>query len=1117
MLSMLLIQNTLFAQNSPLAEGDWVKIAVIEEGVYRLTTEDLQQMGFNTANIDPRNIQLWGNGGGMLPQGNNVPRPAGLQQNSIRVVGEADGQWNQGDYILFYGQSADAPWWSGDGDSLQYEHNIYSDTAFYFLTVATENGKRIAQSGFQAQGTDIHRSFRAFYTYEKDLVNILSSGRMWFGETFSASGERSRNFNIPTPGRQSGNVSVKSVVVGRSPAGTSFNLSLNGSTLGTQDTPSYPDQTYGDKGSLAEDIFEINGTEGTELTLRYEYNGPSGSIGNLDYFTVEYPASLVWQNNQLMFSNVSEAGGLNMGVFELGQSPQNLNVWHMADVLNPVSLEISVVGSGSRFLLQESEATRLVAFTPETTKRPVSFQSIANQNLWATHGADAIFVSHPSFIEEARRLADFRTTNDGLQVEVVTPGQIYNDFSSGKQDITAIRDYVRHQYLSGGKQLKYLLLFGDASFDYKKRLIVDHNFVPVYESRESLDRLFSHSSDDYYGFMDDDEGEWEERFDVNYQMEVGVGRLVVKSKQEAFDLVNKIIRYSSSATSLGEWRKRIYFLADDGDFNIHLRHAEQLANYMDTAQSQYNIQKIYVDAFPQVTEGGNKSVPEATRTLKNAINEGAFIINFTGHGNESKWTEEDLFVEQMIGDFTNRVRLPLLVTATCEFGNYDNPLRFSGGEQILLYPDGGAIALITTTRPVTSNTNLPVNQAFYEHAFTKIEGQHPRLGDIMKVTKNNSLAGPINRNFALLGDPTMQLAYPEYEIELTNSAGMPFEHDTIKALGRYSLSGQITDLSGNRIPGFNGTLQLSVLDKPLEISTLGDENPVTTFLSRNSLLFKGEVTVSQGRFDLEFVVPKNISYKMGRGKVAMYAISEDLQVDAMGAEVDLFVGGSETNVPEDNTPPEVSLFLNDSSFVSGQSVPNNPMLLMGISDENGITLSRTGIGQQMQAILDDEIAIPLSDFYIAAKDDFSRGMVRYPLGELEEGYHTLTTKVWDTHNNSTTTTVEFYVGNTAGITISSLQNYPNPMQNQTTFSFTHDRPGEALNVDLNIFSLSGEKVFGQSYFFDEAPQSIDEIAWDGNYENGGSVVNGIYIYEISIRSSTDGVKTKAYKKLIIVN
>lgn len=1108
-------QTDAIGQESVLKEGTWIKLGVTEKGVYKLDRSYLQSIGLPLDGVDPRKIQIYGNGGGMLPQANSISRPLGLIENAITVVGESDGVFNEGDFVLFYANSPDQFTVNGQG-SFIYQKNLYSDTTFYFLTIGKSDGLRVATTSNANEGTIISTSWD-YRVHEQDLANNLGSGREWVGEPFNTSTNRQRTIDFSTPGRSQGSIDVVASVYGRSPQGNTFRISANNQEIGEVKTAPYFVEEYGEVGSFAiRQMSSANVASGDNTSVTINFEGNSGSTGNLNYLIISYQKKLEYNgSSQLYAHDFSNSGG--NGTFEIGVATNDVILWNITEPTKPTRLE-TITNQGkinANFIRRNSQV--FVAFNDKTASRPVSARRIANQDLISIAVSDAIFIAGEPFLAEAQRLASFRQTNDGINVTVVTPNQIYNDFSSGSQDVTAIRDFVRHHHIKSNGKLKYLLLFGDASYDYKKRLIVDHNFVPIYQSRNSTHRIFSYSSDDYFGFMDSNEGEWLEINAGDHRLDIGVGRLVVKTNAEANQVVNKIIRYSTSNNRLGDWRKRIFFVADDGDFNIHLNQAEALAKNMELNNASYDIGKIYLDAYSQVSTGSARKAAQAVEELQRAFDQGALVINYTGHGNESRWTEEGILIEDAIPRFKNRVKLPLVVTATCEFGNYDNPLRLSGGEQMLLNPEGGAIALLTTTRPVFSNTNFVVNEAFYKHVFTTIDGKRPRLGDIIKETKNGSLRGPVNRNFALLGDPTMTLAYPVYDLAIVNQNGAALALDTLKALGAYTLNGEVRQLNNQLNTNYSGTVAIEIRDKPTGRMTLGDESQPTSFEVRESIIFKGTATINAGKFSFSFVVPKNIGYVPERGKISLYATPDSGFDDALGGETNIIVGGSVSNVTADTNAPEVNAFINSDSFVNGQTVPNFPVLIVKTTDENGITLTNSGIGQEFHAILDGDQYIALSPFYSADNGTFKSGITQFPLGDLSDGKHSIEINVWDTHNNLSTTTVEFTVGGKNEVAITALFNYPNPVRERTTVSFTHDREGQGLEIQFSVYSLQGKEVYSKVYNIDEAEPTINIIEWNSVNNSGGNVGAGIYIYKIVVQSTSDGSKSEAYQKLIIVN
>ena len=1108
------------SQNSVLSTGSWFKISIESDGIYKIDRDFLESTGIEVGSIDPRNIALYGYGGGMLPQANSDDRFDDLPENSILVVGESDGSFDDDDYILFYGQGPDLARYSSSGE-FEYQNNLYSDQSFYFLTVQNQPGKRPQNISNEGSNFATVDSYDDFVYSEEDLVNLIGAGREWYGDRFgSATSIQDLSWDIE--GILPRQITVTSAVMSQSFGSSSFDISLNGSPLGSQLMSAIPDAIYDIKGFDRVDQLSIEGSVLNDLndglTLTHQFNRASSgtSAGFMNYVVIEFQRRLALYNNQTTFRSLPSLDN-SFTTFEIQSSTNDATVWDITDPINALNQEFSLSGNNIVFGASSLELKEYVIFQGEDFPEPEFEREIANQNLHGLSVPDGLIITHEDFMEQAERLAVFRESNDNLDVAVVTIDQIYHEFSSGRQDITAIRDFVRHLYTRDNK-LSYVLLFGDASYDYKDRTVGENtNFVPIYEARNSLHPIFSYGSDDYFGFMEEAEGTWEESETGDHTMEIGIGRLPVTTNTDATILVDKLINYATNSDALGDWRNEVYFVADDGDFNIHQRDADQLANMVDAQFSQFNPNKIYLDAFPQTPlPNGKQSAQGVSEAIDEAINDGALVFNFTGHGNENLWCDEEILDQNQIRSWNNETRLPLFVTATCEFGRYDDPTLISGGELLILSEAGGAIGLLTTSRPVFSNTNFLLNRAFYNHVFQKEEGEFLRLGDIFRITKNESLRGPVNRNFSLLGDPMMTLAYPEYEVNITdlNGSSLNAEGDTISALGLTRFSGVIVDQANVQQNSFNGVLSIKAFDIPNEVATLGNESSPTIFEERSNLIFKGDVTIENGAFDFEFVVPRNISYLFQEGKISLYAQSDD-GVDANGANIDLRIGGTDPNAPDDSTPPQLELFLNTESFRSGDETGPNPLLIAHVSDENGINISNTGIGQSITATLDGNTNFNLNEFYSANIDSYQEGIIRYPLSNLEEGEHQLTLRLFDTHNNPTERTINFFVSKDAKNAIFNVTNYPNPLRDRTTFSFSHNRLGENLDLTVEIYDLRGDLVKTLNTQLFDSTGTIDQLSWDRTNSRGSRVKTGIYISRIILKT-TEGVST-AHQKLIVIN
>jgi hypothetical protein len=717
-------------------------------------------------------------------------------------------------------------------------------------------------------------------------------------------------------------------------------------------------------------------------------------------------------------------------------------------------------------------------------------------------------------MEQAVRLATMHNQDDDLSTAIVTPEAIYNEFSSGSQDVSAIRDFMKMFYdrnTSSGK-LPYLLLFGDGSYDYKDFHKENTNFVLTFQSPESFDPVHSYTYDDYFGFLDDSEGTGS--FDM---VDIGIGRLPVKTAEEAKSLVDKIFIYAGQGSSVqGDWRNMITFVADDEDDNEHMSQADQLANFINAGNQQFNIDKIYLDSYQQsATPSGNR-YPDVNKAITQRIEKGTLIMNYTGHGGETGWAHEEVLQLSDINSWDNREKMAVFVTATCEFSRYDDPVRTSAGEQVLLNPLGGGIALFTTSRPTFGTPNMAINQSFYKYALPVPGASHPLMGDIIRDAKRESGSDENGRKFVLLGDPALRIVTPQLKVITTqiNNKLIDSEPDTLSALSKITISGIIANSGDEKLTSFNGTLTVSVFDKPTEITTLANDGgtPFTFSLQKN-LLYKGHVEVTDGGFTFSFIVPRDISYKYGLGKISYYA--QNGEEDAAGSYENIVIGGDGENAQTDNAGPEIGLYMNDFYFVNGGTTDENPALLALVSDKSGINTAGTGIGHDMVAVLDENYDAPyiLNDYYESDVNTYESGRVLFPFVGLSEGAHTLLVKAWDVYNNSSESALDFVVVTSGSFIMENVMNFPNPFSDYTDITFSHNQQGKLLATTVTIFSITGKPVVtlyqeGQDFGSRSLP-----VRWDGRTSTGNLAACGVYIYKITSVTS-DGLSAIKSGKLI---
>lgn len=1113
-MSLLLVSSTLYGQSyerssSFLGNGNILKMSIPQSGVYKVTPQMISDAGFGQ--VPSTQIQVMG-AGGMLPQINSEEVPFDPPETAIFMDDGGDGMFNGSDYLLFYAAGPHEFAFDPSAGFFNLQKNYYSDTAYYFLKIDGENGMRMETKGVNGEASSEKNTFLKGYFIEEDLNSRpFLSGREWFGDKFSAT-NLNNTYSFETGSIvPNSDIIINSQILGYSFGEASMDVSVNGLNPGTHFIRSVEDYRYAVQGHMVSDTFAISSSlvNGNTLNVSLSFNPNSSariSEAFMDKIIVMVEKPLTVEGGQLVFTVENS----QVTHYNFSGNIKNLTVWDIGNTTVPK--EIPAVSPGKYKLAVGP--TRLVAFDESTTLTPPIITKVENQNIKDITVPDLLIVTHSNFEAEAERLAAFRRTNNGFDVEVVNVNEIYNEFSSGRSDISAIRNFARYLFYrseSPGK-FKYMLLFGKGTFDHKNQRGANLNFVPIYESRNSLHPLATYGSDDYYGFLEPGEGYWEESRDGDHTLDIAIGRLPVKTPVEAKGVVDKLINYEGDHT-MGNWRNKIVFVADDGDFNIHNSQSDQLAEFVDTTFNRFNYQKLFLDNFEQIPAAGGERSPAMEEELNRTIDEGALIVNYTGHGGESGWMQEFVLDQFMVNDWNNRDKLPLFVTATCEFGRHDSPLRISTGELTILNPNGGGIGLVTTSRPVLSSSNFVLNKAFYNAVFKTENGRNKTLGEVFAETKNNSLNGVSNRNFSLLGDPSMTLAYPENNIVITSVKKDGDPSDSLSATSFVEIQGEIRDFNEFLISDFMGELDLTLYDKAQRKKTLGNENPPFEYKTWSNLIFKGRSTVKGGKFSVELIIPKNIDYTIGDGKISMYAIDDNGR-DASGTELNIKIGGSSQNSSKDSSAPEIELFIGDLTFKNGGYTLPDTRLIGRLYDESGINISNFGIGQGIELVLDGEKRWELNNYYLADTDDFTQGTVEFPLFDLEPGAHTLELTAWDTFNNRATSMLNFIVTDGDDMVLTELRAYPNPFSDFTTIGFRHNRTGENLEVVYNIISSQGKIVSDGVKQIDNAPARLELLEWNGAGESREKTEQGLYFIGISVRSLKDGAKNRIFGKLI---
>lgn len=1121
--------SQLGVSNSVLANGRWFKFPVTEEGVYKIDAAWLTAAGV-TGTVDWTKIQVFGNGGMMLPASNCNTRPADLQ--AVPVMRASDG-------VYFHANSLKN--WTYDTVNNQWRHelNVFSTENVYFVRVDAA-AQRLVQMATEPAQTNPQRLTTAegrwFIEEDKDNIGGESgSGLDWLGTVVSGGGTYTPLDQV-LEGLTNGLVRYRTrVVVRANPSPLVSIENASASILASYYAWAVDLNASTDiKATSLISSFSQPATAGVKQTVKIRLqNVENGPRAWLDWLEAIYPRSLTANNQYLRFVTPSDQVGETE--FALSGFPSAPVVW---DVTNHNAVvQLPVTESGGAYLIRLNLLTdvprEIVAFTTASTNilKPGTATAVTNQNL---HGIsvipDFVIVTPSEFKTQAEELAAYRR-QDGLTVEVVDIEHIRNEFGGGLNDMRAMRDYFKYLYDrdTAGK-FRYVLFFGDGHYDYrniKAKAGTLKNWIPAYETVESLDPETSFTSDDYFGLLDDYEGIWPwilNSYSGNERLDIGIGRFVVQTVTQANNVLRKIKHYENPST-FGAWRTRFTFVADDdiagsrgSESDLHTQNADQVAELVDAYAPDINLNKVYAISYNPVITALGRRVPEARTDLLRAFDEGTLIWNYSGHGGSEELADEKLLVQDDVEGLTNFDKLTVLVTATCSFGHWDYNDKQSGAELMLLNSDGGAVAVFTTVRVVYTSREIDslnpgLNRQLIWHLMTREPNGLPRrLGDALRLTKNTTAgAQDNNRKFNLFGDPTMRIGLPTQKVTVDQMNGQtmgdPNVTITLRALDHVTVQGRVLKADGQTDTAFNGQIEVQVFDAERYVR-LRSYDKIPQYRVQKDLIYRGKVTVQNGTYNLVFVSPKDISYSNRTGRISVYATSAN--EDAIGNTEQFIVGGTSTTPIVDTKGPSVSLFLNDETFYSGGLTHAQPKLIVKLFDENGLNTVGTGIGHQLLLVVDgnEANAQDLGQYFTGDANSYQSGRVVFQLPELPAGRHTLTVKAWDVMNNATLATLEFVVGETADLKIRNLANYPNPTVGPTRFIVEHNQSaGKNATAELKIFTISGRLI--RSIPTDELipggllQGSTLQYQWDGRDENGDALATGVYLYKVRMGIETE--------------
>ena len=1098
--------SSRYASESVLNSGKWVKIQVAEDGIYKLTAADLKKMGFS--NLDK--VAVYGYGGWPLDEDFSTTYIDDVPEVAV---------WRGADYLLFYGKGPRKWEYSSSDKSFIHTNNPYSNYGYYFVTEKETTGRTMEKAASAAGATLQVTTFDDYVLHEEELVSVNSSGRELYGESFTST--LSRDFTISVPGITNDEGKATLSFISRGNGTITMNVDGNALISGSVSVPS-------DEYEVARELYRERAwmaDKGETVKVNIGYSTTGHKNVHLNYFRLQMKRQLKVYDNYTFFRSLSARG--NASRFVIQGADASTLVFDVTDGVNPQQMETSLNGTELSFSIPASASLReFVVVKPSQIKAPVTVGEVANQNLHALPQQDMIIIAQPNFTTQAERLAEAHRTKDNLTVRVVTPESIYNEFSSGTPDATAYRRFMKMFYdrkTSEADAPKYLLLFGDGSFDNRKltsawKSVDMSNMLLTYQTENSLSSQ-SYVIDDYFGFLDDADNK---KSLQNKKLCLGIGRFPIRTVEQATQMVDKVISYMENKNT-GSWKNNLCFMADDGSntdgfMTEHMEFADQLAGYVESEHPEFLVNKLYYDAYKKDMTAG--TYPDVRSGLQKLLKDGLLLFNYTGHGGTTALSDEKVLTQTDINQFTY-THLPVWVTATCDFTRFDD-LNTSAGEDVFLNKSSGGIALFTTVRVAYSRPNFPINDNVIRNLFERNNGRRRTLGEVMQATKN-TLSSVYKLGFCLIGDPAVKMAYPEFGMKVTTVNGQSVDGNSIsfKALEKITVEGEVLDVSGQLVTDFTGIVNPTVKDSKVTVTCLKnsnkDDSPAFTFTDYPNTIFIGNDSVRNGKFSFTFTVPKDISYSNLQGKMNLYAVDTESGNEAQGNFDNFIVGGTSDTAETDTIGPEIrALYLNDTTFVDGGQVNTTPYCVAELWDKSGVNITGSSVGHDMMLVIDESTVLSynLNSYYELLPGEDGTGIVKFPIPALEPGKHTAEFWVWDILNNSTVRTFTFEVVEGLKPFLFDVIATPGIAREQVTFHLMHNRPESRMRVGIMVYDLAGRQLWkheesGTSGLFENYT-----VSWD--LTSGGVRMRpGVYIYRAAISTDNSKDATKARKFIIL--
>lgn len=1104
------------AYHSVLSEHTWYKMTVGEEGIYKLDYATLASMGINMETLNPNQIRIFGNEAGALPEKNSDARPDDLTEVAIMVVGAEDGRFDESDYVLFFGQEATC--WTCEeenGGCYQRKRNYYSDVTHYYL--CADSGLEGLRMGSQAtlpvaEAVSVISDFNYVAWHEEELMSPYFSGQNWFGEMLSeANPVLEIVFDLPNLIVDKPIYFTSKVLGHVAQSKMHYDLWVNDNQVVNHASIN----SYGTGGYNFGSIHEVKNRqialESDTAVCRLEIV-PENNNANLylDCFEISCWRRLKRVGNDFAFKIMPSQFGNGSTAIWIQDVDNNYQLWDVSDALHPCVQEGLLSGGNFVFASDQPADKRYHLFRPSAYRSIQSFEPLANQDVHAIADADMLIITPDVFREQAEQLAEMHREWDDMLCVVVDVNEISNEFATGTPDPTGIRDFIRMVYRRSANHLKYVTLFGKASADFKDIKGYGNNFVPTYETmKQPFLQEKSFCTDDYFVILNDNDG-----VNSGGMVSLGIGRLPVTTVAEADKVLNKIRHYHDLSVTNGDWKMNHLLMADD-DLDSFFSQTETCGSIIDTVCHEMHQVKLYTDAYQQVSSVSGPRHPGAHDELMQRFDQGLLAMHYAGHAGYLGLTSEAVFTVSDIAEMTNYDRLPFLLTASCEFSVYDNPLKISAGEQMLLSDKGGAIALFTAPRPTQGAHNKILAKAWSKYVFSRENGQPLRFGDICRLAKTDMYDSP-NVTYVLLGDPALRISMPQEEVKTLKINGSNLQEEIeLHAMSMVNIEGEIRGTDGRIDQGFNGEVWVKLYDKESRFTTLGQESAgVHSYTFFNDVLYRGRASVTNGRFVVSFQVPADIKMNSGMARLSYYAYDSIRQVDAMGVYEGFSLGGVDPAMVHDNEGPQIKFYWNTPDFVDGDVVARNGALHAELYDAQGISHYDFSLGRNimLSSNLMGYNNLNINDAFEPALDDFRRGTITLPIADLEPGTYEFGLKVWDTQDNPSEARLWFIVQD--GIFLSHVYNYPNPFSDATYFNLAHDGDDGQYTVNIEIFDMMGRHIANLNQNVTSTGNVMEPIRWEGKDNHGNPLRTGVYLYRLSLTDEEGNTRTVSQRMVV---